>query len=71
MTHDKKLQYVKKSFSPKSLEVEVMQEDKVYLTSSLEENHQGTENDSTKSPAQRNMTPSLWIFGLMYSTPCV
>jgi hypothetical protein len=84
MTHDKKLQEIKCSFSPvslkdaeksaqldKTLEMAVMQEDKAYLPASLEENHEGLQNDQTVSPALRNSTPSLWIFGLMRSTPCV
>jgi len=84
MTHDKKLQEIVISFSPvslidaetsalldKNLEKAAMQAEKAYLPASLEENHEGLQNDQTVSPALRNSTPSLWIFGLMRSTPCV
>jgi hypothetical protein len=84
MTHDKKLQEIKFSFSPvslkdaeksaqldKNLEMAAMQEATAYLPASLEDNHEGFQNDQTVSPALRDSTPSLWIFGLMRSTPCV
>jgi hypothetical protein len=84
MTHDKKLQEKKGSFSPvslkdaeksaqldKNLEMAAVQEEKTYLPASLEENHEGLQKDQTVSPALRDSTPSLWIFGLMRSTPCV
>jgi hypothetical protein len=84
MTHDKKLQEIKFSFSPvslkdaeksaqldKNLEMAAMQEDKAYLPASLEDDHEGPQNDQTVSPALRDSTPALWIFGLMRSTPCV
>jgi hypothetical protein len=83
MTHDKKLREWY-SFSPvslkdaeksaqldKNLEMAAMQEEKAYLPASLEENQEGLQNDQTVSPALRNSTPSLWIFGLMRSTPCI
>ena len=84
MTHDKKLQEIKLPFSPvslkdaekavqldKNLEMAAMQEDTAYLPASLEENHEGPQNDQTVSPALRDSTPALWIFGLLRSTPCV
>jgi hypothetical protein len=84
MTHDKKLQDIKYSFSPvslkdaeksaqldKTLEMAATQEDKSNLPASLEDDHEGLQNDQTVLPALRDSTPSLWIFGLMRSTPCV
>ena len=84
MTHDKKLQEIKFTFSPvslkvagkpaqldKNLEMAAMQEEKECLPASLEENHEGPQNDQTVSPALRDSTPALWIFGLLRSTPCV
>jgi hypothetical protein len=84
MTHDKKLQEIKLSFSPvslkdaeksaqldKNLEMAAMQEDKMYLPAYLEDNHDGPQNDQTVSPVLRDSTPALWIFGLLRSTPCV
>ena len=84
MTHDKKLQEIKFTFSPvslkdaeksvqldKNLELAAMQEDTAYLPAPLEENHEEPQNDQTVSPALRDSTPALWIFGLLQSTPCV
>jgi hypothetical protein len=84
MTHDKKLQEIKLSFSPvslkdaeksaqldKNLEMAAMLKDKATLPAPLEDNQEGLQNDQTVSPALRDSTPALWIFGLLRSTPCV
>jgi len=84
MTHDKKLQEVKSSFSPvslkvaeksaqleKNLEMAAMQEEIAHLPASLEENHERLHNDQAVSPALWNSKSSVWIFGLIRSTPCV
>ena len=84
MTHDKKLQEVKSSFSPvslkdaeksaqlvKNLEMATMQEETTCLPASLEENHAELHNDQAVSPALRDSKSSVWIFGLIRSTPCV
>ena len=84
MTHDKKLLDLPRSFSPMSLqetekpvqlditlEKVVLLEGKELLSAFLEENHARLQSDKTGSSALKKSAPSVWIFGLMHSTPRV
>jgi hypothetical protein len=84
MTHDKKRLDIQRSFSPMSLqepekstqldvtlEKVVLHEGKELLSAFLDENHARLQSDKTESSALKKSTPSVWIFGLMHSTPRV
>jgi hypothetical protein len=55
----------------KNLEMVTAQDGEMCSPAPPEDDHEGFQSDQTESSALRNSTPHLWIFALMYSSPCM